>query len=178
MPPLTSPEIDPEKLEHSCLLLWVEWLKGLFDGQDHSIGARVMTIPQVVDVVTQQGGLPQELNGLGISVIWNGPNLEKAQWEEDTGNGPAKIKTIKATFQFLVRARLAEQPAPQAAKLCMDAASQLSFLLGLKEATLPLSKKGIGHIGAKVPVMISDDSSGYAVRKVECKATIRVTLAP
>lgn len=178
MPTLTSPPIDPEKLEHSCLLLWVEWLKSLFDGQDHQIGARVMTIPAVVDVTTQQGALQQDLNGLGISVLWNGPNVDSKRFEDEADGGATKVKTIRATFHFLVRARLSEQPSAQASKLCMDAASQLAFLLELKEATLPLSQKGIGHVSSKPPVVISDSADGYAVRKVECKATIRIQLTP
>ena len=169
--PLAAASIDIANLEHSVWSLWEEWLRGYFNGQTHTFGGRSRFCP-VASVAFQQSALQNPLDGLGIHVVWVSPARQQlARWDSEPGRHGRRMFTA-VRWQFLVRARLEGAPEGQAAKLAMDAAAILYWLLRSPIAVASLSQKGIGHVRPDIPVLISDSASGFAMRQVGCGATL------
>lgn len=170
--PLASPPIDAANIEHTFLSLWREWLVRRFDGVERVIGGRTMTLPLARSIDFQQASLTTPLDGLGIHVVWARQADQRMDWDRDDGDGPLRVMRARTRWAFLVRARFDSKPAAQAAKLAMDAASQLYMLLSIPSELRPLAQKGVGHVRPENPIVIAEPASGYAVRQIGCSAVV------
>lgn len=163
--PLSKPNVSATALEQSSLDLWLEFLGGYFDGNVHSLNGENIQFPSA-HFTTQQGSLPQPLEGQAISITWLKPGKANRR---NIGN--KKVAFLRTNWTFWIRAagKNVGQGGPQVqAKRVSDL---LYALLVNKAATLPLARKGIHHIDATNSVLVA--SAEYGMRSMIVSANLK-----
>jgi hypothetical protein len=178
--PLSAAAVSELKLEESVMALWSEFLAGYFDGNTHTVGANSpgLKFPKAA-FSFQQGRLPQPLNGLGVSVVWEAPSKIKKQWD-NVGTPPVRQERAYgwALWMFLVRAELENGDGENAHKQCQSGSDRLYGLLNNSSAVLPLAEKGIHRLRPATPQMVAGGKflrgdGSYHLRLVTCEGWLR-----
>lgn len=171
---LTKPAVHVLAIEQSALELIEEFLRGWFDGQTHTLGGTDLVFPHA-HLRFQQSSLPQPLNGLSITTLFQ-PGRSRRDWSPSAlGEGLQEWHTEDVTFSFWVRASLTAEATRTGQgnnhHLVREGADRLLALLSHSDATQPLAAKGIAHWRARLPQLVAEGA--YAVRLITAKAQLR-----
>lgn len=166
---LTSGPVTSLQTEYTTFKLFAEFLGGYFDGGKHVVGINDPCVFPKATMLFQQAD-PQQ-NPVLIHVVWIRPGTMKRY--RDTINGQPKIMLRgRCSWLFFVKVKAAMNGDGSSKDLVMPVSGLLSGLLNNSAACLPLAEKGIGHLRALPPTLISDGSQ-YQIRQVQCSGEIR-----
>lgn len=181
--PLTSSTLSVLDLEGTALKLWHEFLTGYFDGGSHAVGTSVAQNFPTASILFQQAAPNQPADGISIALAWVNPAAARSCYEPSPVAGqPMRWQhTAWTRFHFFVRASGALPDSANAKWWAARTASLLYALLANVRATRPLAERGIHHLRAGSPQLLSEghESPGgaaarlYAMRLVTCRAQLR-----
>jgi len=121
----------------------------------------------------QQSALAQPLNGIGISLVWDGKTDARLAWETVDG-ARQQVAYLKTMVTFWVRVAMRSVANANARKQAQIASDRLYLILQNSGATRPLSQKGIHRLRPKPPYPVAD--AGYQLRQIVCAAQLRYTV--
>lgn len=158
-----SGALDSNALEETSCKLWLEFLKGYFDGAYHGLIAY-----PIAQIAFQQRAFTQEIEGVGIRIVGNVPGGTKPR---RFGDGEWTLDN-PASWTFLIVAKVTKPrtDGQNSDSLCRITSDLLYALTTKFERLTPLNRVGVQKIRAKPPVLAQ--SADYAARKMMVSATL------
>jgi len=172
--PLTKPAVSALSLEMSINNLWQEFLSGLFDGGNHTIGTNASTLFPECEINFQQSPLTQGGSKPEITLTWLSTRELRSKWDEKDGGGVDKRVEDRLVWMLWVRATGGNKVTD-----CRRVSDLLHGLLTNPAAMVSFGEKGLTGFRASTPRLVPGEGSGasskkssYAMRQLSVSASV------